>query len=161
MRQLRVGDEIEKPWWSPERKVDSKSLKPYMVLKYDERETKLREMCKGDLQQGRAIPYELKRYSQKAEQALFEKGWDVQDRHRYLIDHEDYSYYQLVMHVHCDVHLEDDSEDEIGDVVIHEEVSARLIICKLKHLNVELIEGEYPIIYPTDAHAVDALKWVD
>ena len=44
------------------------------------------------------------------------------------------------MHVHCDVHLEDDSEDEIGDVVIHEEVSARLIICKLKHLNVEVIE---------------------
>ena len=129
MRQLQSCDWIEKPWWTADAKMWEESGEPFLILEFDLREERILAYCKQVLRWGHAIPYELHKYGQVAEQELFEKFYDMQDRHRYLIDRQDYRYDILVDYVDCDV----GSPDPSSEAKIDSDVSTCLIICKLNH----------------------------
>ena len=76
----------------------------------------------------------------------------MQDRWKYLFDCQDFSYIEDVMFVDYDAAgIEPDSED-IHGLVVHEDVSEDLIICKLKLSDDEDLEGE-TIINLDDLHS--------
>ena len=67
MQQLRPGEWLKKPWWTAAAKRWPGTGEQYMILEFDERETRLLAACKQDLRTGAAVPFELFRYGQVAE----------------------------------------------------------------------------------------------